>query len=373
MKIFNQPKKQDNRARFNRLFARLVILYPLLIAAIYLFFIAQDRYSSISQVAVKKSGSSPDSSLNIGLLSLSSSPSSEDALYLRKYIESWSMLDYLEKQIEFRSAFADSGWDILYGLPMRITKESMLRYYQNRIHVNFDDKSGLLSIETEGFTPKFALEFNLAILKESERFINELSHKIMREQMAFAEEEVHEAYLKLTKSKDAVLQYQNQYGFLDPISQAESISRMIVDMETQKAHLETELRNQLTYLKENTPQIVSAKNTLASLNKQIEQERAKVTASKGKQLNILASQFQLLKGQLDFDTSVYTTAMSAAEKTRIETLRKVKVLSVIVVPQLPEDPTYPYRIYFLLSLLIGSFLLYGTLRLILSVIEDHRD
>lgn len=140
--------------------------------------------------------------------------------------------------------------------------------------------------------------------------------------MTFAEQQVQEAFAKLNQSKQAVLNYQNEYGLLDPLTQAEAASRMITEMEAQKVQLETQLRNELTFLKENTPQVTSTKNALESLNKQIEQERSKVAAPKGPkniQLNTLAAQYQLLKGQLDFDASVYKTAMAAAEKTRVET------------------------------------------------------
>lgn len=374
MKIFNWFKFSYSFDKINKQLRKIIIIYPLIISVAYLSFISKDRYISVAQIAVKKSEDAVSSGLNIGLLMGTSNPSSyEDSLYLKNYIESAGMLEAIDKQLDLRKAFSDTGLDFINALPFKMTKEAFLRYFQSRVHVTFEDKTGLLHIETEGFTPEFALKFNKAVLSESERFINELSHKIVREQMSFAEQQVQEAYAKLNKSKQAILGYQNEYGLLDPLSQAEAASKMIVEMEAQQVQIETQLRNQLTFLKENTPQVVSTQNALNSLKKQIAQERGKIAAPEGVQLNSLAAQFQLLKGQLDFDTAVYKTAMSAAEKTRIEAARKLKVLSVVISPQLAEESEYPHRLYILFSLLVGSLLLYGTLRLIFAVIEDHRD
>lgn len=377
MKIFNWFKNENNWKTLNKKLPTILIFYPVLISVIYLTVISKDRYISTAQVTVKKPADATNGALNIGLLMGSSTPSStEDVLYLKNYIFSAGMLNAIDKELDLKNEFSNSGLDILNGLPSHITKEAYLRFFQNHVKASIDDKTGLLNIETDAFTPEFALKFNKAILKESERFINELSHKIVQEQLSFAEQQVQEAFIKLNHSKQAVLDYQNKYGLLDPLSQAEAASKMITEMEGQKVQLETQLRNELTFLKENTPQVTSTKNALNSLNQQIEQERGKVAAPKGPnniQLNELAAQYQLIKGQLDFDASVYKTALSAAEKTRIETAHKLKILSVVIAPQQAEEAEYPHRIYILFSLLLSCLLLFGTIKLILAVIEDHRD
>lgn len=357
----------------NKLFLILVII-PLFITVIYISFIAQERYISTSQITVKRPQDATTSALNIGLLMGSSNNSStEDMLYLKNYIRSQEMLKTVDKELDLHTAYGQAGLDFFNKLPEVISKEGFLRYFQNKISVSYDDKIGVLNIETQGFTPVFALELNKAILKESERFVNELSHDIVHEQMDFAEQEVQKAYEKLSKSKESILNYQNQHGTLDPVSQAETASQIIAGMEAQKVKLETELRNQQTFLKANTPQVVSTKNALDSLNKQIAEEKGKVASPHGVQLNSLAAQFLLLKGQLEFDTNIYKTALTAAEKTRMESSRKLKVLSTIISPQLAEEYEYPHRVYIIFSTLLASLLLFGITRLVLSVIEDHRD
>ncbi|MCR6679794.1 capsule biosynthesis protein, partial [Escherichia marmotae] len=67
------------------------------------------------------------------------------------------------------------------------TAEGFLNYYKDGIKVSYDDKTGLLNIQTQRFSPEFALKFNQTVIKESERFINEKSHRIAIDQLDFAE------------------------------------------------------------------------------------------------------------------------------------------------------------------------------------------
>ncbi|WP_420912738.1 capsule biosynthesis protein [Chimaeribacter californicus] len=367
-------RKTLNLAFLHRHLAKIIIIAPLALLIIYLVLFSQPRFQSESTVAIKRSDDINGSSLNVGLLlGASNTSSAEDALYLKAYINSPDMLAILDKQLNFHQAFGASGWDIFYHLRSDLPRERFLDYYRSRISVIYDDKTGLLTIATEGFTPEFAQRFNQAVLKESERFINELSHRIARDQLAFAEKEMHEASGRLDASRAALLAYQNSNSILDPGAQAQAASALVNTLTGQKIQMEAELRNLLTYLREDTPQVVSARNALASLSAQIEAEKSKITAPDGRQLNTMALDFEAIKARVAFDTDLYKLALTSIEKTRVESARKLKVLSVISSPQMPEESTYPNSPYLLISLLLICCLLFGTIKLLLAVIDDHRD
>ncbi|MEY4922764.1 MAG: hypothetical protein RLY17_1481, partial [Pseudomonadota bacterium] len=232
---------------------------------------------------------------------------------------------------------------------------------------------GLLTIGTQGFTPAFAELFNKAILRESERFINEVSHKIARDQQAFAEREMLEARARLNESKTQLLAYQNQNNTLDPEAQAIAATTLVNTLVGQKIQMEAELRNLLTYLREDAPQVISAQNAITSLAKQIDVEKEKITAPDGVKLNSMAVDFDEIKAKVQFNTEVYKVTLTSIEKTRIEAARKLKVLSVISSPQLPQESTFPNWPYMIASWLLVCCLLFGTIKLLLAVIDDHKD
>ncbi|WP_370659857.1 capsule biosynthesis protein [Candidatus Pantoea multigeneris] len=353
---------------------KIVIVIPMAVLLIYLIIFSQPRYMSESKVAIKRSDDLNSASLSVGLLLGSSSgDSSGDALYLKEYINSPDMLAALDKQLHFHEAFSHSGLDFLNHLGKDDTAERFLQYYLSRITVSYDDKTGLLDIQTQGFTPAFAQQFNQAVLKESERFINEMSHKIAREQLTFAEGEMDKARQRLNASQAQLLAYQNHNNVLDPEASAMAANTLVNTLVGQKIQMEADLRNLLTYLRDDAPQVISAKNAIKSLEAQIENEKGKLTAPEGRKLNSMAVDFDQIKSQVAFDTEVYKLALTSVEKTRVEALRKLKVLSVISSPQLPQESTYPNKPYLIACWLLVCCLLFGSLKLLIAVIEDHRD
>lgn len=351
-----------------------MIAAPMALLIIYLAVFSQPRFVSESKVAVKRPNEIDSASLNVGLLLGASNPSSvEDSLYLKEYINSPDMLLILDKQLNFHQAFGHSGWDFLYHLPQHISQEQFLNYYRQRLTVDYDEKSGLLTIETQGFTPEFAIAFNRAILQESERFINELSHQISREQMQFAEDQLKQARERLNASKHTLITYQNSHNILDPMASAEAATTLVNALLAKKIEMEAELRNLLTYLRHDAPQVISAQNSITSLQSQIDQEQSKITAPEGKKLNSMAADFEEIKSQVAFDTDVYALTLKAIEKTRIESARKLKTLATISSPQRPQESTFPDVPYLLASWLLVCCLLFGVTKLLLAIIEDHQD
>lgn len=363
-----------NLAWIQQHLAWIVIGAPMALLIIYLVIFSQPRYMSESKVAVKRPSDIEGSSLNVGLLLGASNPSSaEDSLYLKEYITSADMLKVLDKQLNFHDAWSKSGLDFIYHLSKNTTAEQFLNYYRDRISVTFDDKTGLLAIQTQGFDPEFAQRFNLAVLKESERFINELSHSIARDQLNFAQEELQQARVRLDKSKKELLTYQNQNNILDPEASATAASSLVMTLQGKKIELEAELRNLLSYLRDDAPQVITTQNAIKALQAQIDAEQSKITAPGSNKLNSMAADFEEIKARVTFDSEIYTMAIKAIEKTRLESARKLKVLSVISSPQRPEESTFPNGGYLLASWLLVCCLLFGTIKLLLAVIEDHKD
>lgn len=353
---------------------KAIIFLPMTLLIIYLAIFSQPRFVSESKVAIKRSDDLASNSVNFGLLLGAINPSSvEDALYLKEYINSPDMLAVLDKQLNFRQAFSQSGLDFLHHLSPDETAEKFLRYYRERISVTYDDKAGLLAIRTQGFTPDFALNFNKAVLKESERFINELSHRIARDQLAFAEKEMEKSRSRLNNSKSELLAYQNSNNVLDPEAQALAASSLVNTLMGQKIQMEAELRTLLTYLRDDAAQVVSVRNAIASMQAQIDNEKGKITAPQGDKLNRMAVEFEEIRSRVTFDNELYKLALTSIEKTRVEAARKLKVLSVISSPQQPQESTFPNIPYLIACWLLVCCLMFGTLKLILAVIEDHRD
>lgn len=341
--------------------------------AIYFLLIAASRYVSESKLVVVRSGDSTSSSVGMSLQipGLSSSTNQDDTRYLKEYLSSAEVFEVLDKKLDFYEAFQLQGLDLFSMLPRWTSKEFALDYYRNRVELSIDDRTGILTVRTQGFSPDFSLKFNQAILQESERFINELSYRMAREQLDFANKELARARKGLDAVKDNILPYQEKR--IDPMTEVGVTSQIVTNLEGALAVKEAELRSTLGLMNEGAPLVIAQRQAILGLKEQIRHEKNKLTSTDGDKLNRRAVDYIDKKSEMDFQTDLYKIALSSFEKTRIETIRKMKNVAVIASPQLPDRAEYPRRFY---SLLAGCFLLvmlYAFLRLIIAVIEDHRD
>jgi len=352
-----------------------VVIAPTILATVYFTFIAADRYVSESIVTVRQSGDTTSSVLSgLGVvLGGLNTPSREESLYLKEYIRSLDMLKHLDAKLSLRKAYESEKLDLLYRLYRGTSQEWFLWYYRNRVEAHFDDVTGLLSIRTEGFDPGVAQAINREILAQSERFVNEISHRLAREQMAFAEGELRKGGDRLQTAKGQLLAFQNKHNVFDPLAQAQAAAALTTQLEAEIVRKETALKTMLGFMQESAAPVVELRNEINALKAQTAKEQQKVTSEKGGRLNAIAAEFHNLTLEAGFAEGAYKATLAAVETTRIDASRKLKSLVVIQSPAKPEIAIYPQRIYNLVTLLVALTLLYGILLLVIATIQDHRD
>ncbi len=360
-----------------RLLALAVIGLPALLFGLYLGFVAADRYVSESMVTVRRSGSDGGGGLSGAALMLAGiSPAShEDTLHLRDFILSQGLIERLEQRLQLRRHYGQAGLDLPYQLRASATREDFVEYYRHRVEVGFDDKSALLKLRTQGFSPDFARQLNQAILEECERFVNETSHRIARENMNFAEGELKRASELLQTARNELLTFQARHKTLDPTAQAVGSGALAMELQASRSRLEAELHGLLAFLKEDAFQVQTLKARIAAIDTQIAAERSRATAEsrQGERLNVLAADFQALQMKAQFAQDAYKMALTAVESTRIESTRKLKNVVVVEAPTLPESAEYPLRSYNFMTLLTVCVLLFAILRLVLAIVREHQD
>ena len=352
-----------------------IVAVPMFLAIVYYTVFAASRYVSESIVAVRQSGDTGAAAASgIAMLLTGINPASnEETLYLKEYIHSLDMLKYLDGKLGLRKAYEAETLDLPYRLYPGTSQEWFLWYYRNRVETRFDDTTGLLTVRVEGFDADFSRALNAEILAQGERFVNEISHRMARDQMAFAEGELRTARERLQAAKSRLIAFQNKHKMLDPLAQAQATATLTTELQSEITRKETELKTLQGYLQEDAHQVVAVRNELAALRAQFGKEQDKVASGNGSRLNTLAAEFQNLTLEAGFAEDAYKATLSAVETTRIEVARKLKNLVVIESPAKPEVAIYPQRLYNLLTMLVALTLLYGIVRLVIATIQDHRD
>lgn len=363
--------KQKNKLIGIGVFLGLVVV-PWIIIILYVCVFAHPRYVSTSDVVVKQVGQA-EMSASTGLTALLgvNNTSREDANYLIEYIKSNDMVKKLDGKFKFKEKFYLDGSDPIYELPKEATQEELLEYFKQRVRIGLNADTYVLTVTTEGFDPDFAVSLNRAIVQESEQFVNRISQQVAKDQLSYAEKQLADAQKRLNASKETLLNYQDDNAVFDPQANAQMVSQLIGNLQGQLSSLRTEERQLLSYLNSDAPQLISLRSQISAVEKQIKEEKEKLTSSNSTKLNRQAVQFETIKADVEFATELYKISLSSLEKSRLEAFRKMKNLIVISAPYKAEEARYPRKQYVIWTSLIFLLIFYGFIRLIMAVVKDH--
>ena len=343
-----------------------------LIAALYLGAIASDRYVSRAEIIIKQADQMkmlPDALSMLGI----GGSNHQDVLLVQNYLNSWDLLAKLDKELDLKSHYQSDTADYFSRLPKDVSREDFIEYYRNHLTLRLDELSGVLTIELQAFDPKYGQQVVGLMLKESERFINKLGHQVALDQLAFVEKEVDRAYRRLQDEKTKVLAFQNSHQLISPESTSSARLGVVSQIEAELVSQQAQLKQLRSYMRDTAPGIISVQARIDALNKQLKQERAKLTGLDKDAMNEITAGYLDVQTQATLAADLYKTGLISLEQTRVEAYRKLKHLLVINQPTLAEEAEYPRRLYNLATISVLLCLFYGLVVMGLATLREHQD
>ncbi|MCB1618797.1 MAG: hypothetical protein KDI08_08775, partial [Pseudomonadales bacterium] len=186
-----------------------LVLFPTFVVALYYALIASPIYVSETHFTVRsQSGGTMGSTLFGGLLGgVSDTVATQDIAIVSDYIQSRDVLEELDRQLNLRAHFADSGIDWWAQMDDDGTAEEFLDYYRGKIEVLMNETTGIISLKTKAFDAATAKAIADQILTYSEALVNDLSEQITRDSVAFAEREMQAAEQRLRGAAERLTEY----------------------------------------------------------------------------------------------------------------------------------------------------------------------
>lgn len=346
------------------------------LAALYWGLLASDRYLAETRVVIQRTESRP--AAPDGLLSLmSNGAENRDLLLLRERLLSVDMMRLLDEKLALRRHYSDTRRDLLSRhYSATSPDERFYGHYRQRVDVVFDDYSHVLVIKAQAYAPEMARAIAQTLADAGERYMNQLDNKLAAEQGAFIEKQVASIGARMQAAREALLAFQNANGLVSPTATADSISQLVARLESERGALDASRRTMSLYLTPSAPDMVKIASQIAALQRQIDIERARLasnTGQRGQQLNRLVERQERLQADATFAADLYKTALVALERSRIESIRKVKSVAVVQSAHLPQSPTHPRRLYNLLVFSLVSILIAGVVYLLGAIVREHRD
>ena len=373
------PKKRKGSPTSLGLFPWLIRLTAMLAALtiVYWLFFASDRYVSEATIIIQRTDLVGGQEFDLSqVLTGAGAGSRPDQLLLREHLLSVDMLTKLDAALNLRAHYSDRRYDILSRMWFEDTEiEWFYRHYLSRVSITFDDFAGVLRISAQAYDPQTAHAVAAMLVNDGERFMNQIAHELATVQVTFLATQVKTAHDRLMEARGVLLEFQNKKGLMSPQATAESINIIIGKLEAQRTEIQTQLAALPTMLIPNHPNVMRLKQSLEAIEKQIEQERAKLASPSGEKhsLNYTLEEFQRLEMEVAFAQDIYKTALVGMERGRMEATRTIKKVSVLQTPVLPQYPDMPRNFYNSFVTLLFAGLLAGIIKLLEGIIRDHVD
>lgn len=342
------------------------------VAVVYFGLIASDRYVSRAELVIKQADQIkmlPDALSMLGI----GGSNHEDVLLTQDYLNSPDLLAKLDKELGLKAHYQNHNVDYFSRLPDKVSQEDFIKYYRQHLSLHLDELSGVLTIEFQAFDPAYGQKVVGLMLKESEGFINKLSHQVALEQLAFVEKEVNRAYQRLQDEKAKVLEFQNTHHLISPETTSTARLGVVSQLEGELASQQAQLKQLQSYMKITAPAVISVQTRVDAITEQLAQEQSRLTGTDKDAMNEVTARYMDVQTQATLAADIYKTGLISLEQARVEAYRKLKHLLVITQPTQAEDAEYPRRLYNLATIGVLLCLFYGLIVMGLATLREHQD
>jgi capsular polysaccharide transport system permease protein len=369
--------------KFKRPFSIFVLL-PFFVFTFYQVILASPQYESHAKVIVKE----PDgmATLDPAMAIMSGfgvGTSNLDTELIKAFIKSNDMLLYLEETLQIGKHYASGQYDFFSRLDDDASSEDILSYYLDKVLIEIDENSQVISVFVQAYEPDFALLMSSTIVDRAEWYINEVGHNLAKRQLEFVKNEHQLVEKRLQKDKTALLAFQRRHNLLDPQAEGIALQQITYQLEGQVAIKQTELINLRNSMSENAPKVIQAKSQLNSLVLQLEKERSRLTNEKAideslpeEEQNLSVSQilakFSDFKINMELALQAFTSSQVSLEKSRIEAYRQLKYLVIVESPTKPQEAKYPEVLYNISLFLAVTLMLFGIGRIVIATVSELR-
>lgn len=380
MTLDQKNKAYELLSKFNRHKFISVITLTSILAIIYWGIIASDRYVSEAHVIMVNTQMSASSNSNNMIGGITTNVGSAEfiatQMWLRDYLLSIDMMEFLDAKLKLRAHFSDWHHDPISRMWLCCNYNKLEKfhdYYLSRVSAELDSNSGALVIKAQAYDAEMAHAIASMLVTKGEEYMNLTAQRMLEEQMAFLRKQVEIIKEEDIKAHQTLTNFQNKKGLISATTTAASIDSVVNGLDSQRVAIEASKNAMLAYLMPSNPSILALNQQLDALNKQIKTERARLTASNSKPLNDTSDQAMRIQMDVSLMDATYTAALSSLQTGRVMSALMMRKAFVLQAPTFPQYPLEPRRLYNIGIFIFTLLLLAGILKLLIAVIRDHQD
>lgn len=353
----------------------ICFVLPALAGAIYYGLIASDRYVTEARFAIRPAIGSAEKATPDSVGTNAGVPQqmiAQDTLITYSYILSRPMVETIEKQLPVREWFGRDSIDFLSRFDADKPIEKFIKYWKQRVEVDVESSSGIMSLWVEAFDPDESLAISKAVLKEAERMVNELSMTARNDALAESNRELKLADERLRKVSLAVRDLRNREGVLDAQKSNEANLKVISELRANRINLAVQLAIGQRDLGPESRRIMDLKQQIRDIDEnvaRIEKASATQDPEQKRVLSEALTRFEALENERKNATKYYELVLAAHERARIVAARQIEFFSPIVQPVRAESSTQPRRLLMTSLIAAGAALLFAAALFVRKLME----
>ncbi|WP_157374418.1 sugar transporter [Salipiger sp. CCB-MM3] len=348
------------------------MLLPLLLVALYLWLIAEDRYSSTTGFTVRQEEGQASSELLSGLAQFTGGGLAHDGDILYEFIRSENIVRRVDAELDLRSYYG-GYWesDPIFALSPDASIEDLHKYWGRIVLVSYDEGSGLTQIEARAFDPDMAQKIADAIVTESQEMVNTLNDRAREDAIRYANIELEETQQKLRAAREALTKFRTRTQIVDLSADIQGRMGVMNNLQQQLAQELVALDELSSSTQSDDPRRTQALRRIQVIRDRIAEERRVFANTKvpgtDEDYPTLIAEYEGLTIDREFAEKAYSAALAARDAAYANAERQTRYLATYIHPTLPESPEYPQRpvlfglsaLFLLLSWSIGVLIYYS--------------
>lgn len=362
------------RARFrkpDKLFLVTVVI-PTLLAILYFGFFASDVYVSESKFVVRSPEKPAASGIGVILQSAGFANAFEEVESAKEFVASRDALRALNANEQVRQAYTRphiSVFDRFDPTGLYSSFEDLYRYYISHVVIESNATTSVSTLTVRAYTAADAQRFNRRLLEMAEATVNRLNVRGREDMIRFASVEVDDSKAKAREAALALAAFRNRSGIIEPAKQAEVQMQMISKLQDQLITTRSQLMELVAFTPRN-PQIPFFRTRIASLEREISRELARIAGGRGS-IAAGSAQYQRLLLESQFADRQLTASLASLEDARNEARRKQAYVERIVTPNLPDAPAEPRRLRGILATFLLGLVAWAIAYMLHAGIREH--
>jgi len=356
----------------------IVVIVPVLIAAVYLYAMASDQYVSEAHYLVRSGSSSSSSappSTGIGGMlgggSSASMPAVGESMSVSDYLMSHDVVRALQKSLNIVALFRRPEADALSRLSVDDpTPELLQKYYLKQVDVEYDIDTGITTLKARAFRPGDAYAIARQLLQFGERRVNEMNARAYTDAVSLSKRQLDESETALKAGGVNVTSFRQSERDADPITSTSAQISLVSGLRLQLSAARAQMQTTIQLIGASNPQTDALRQQVRSLEQQLASQSSRLAGGGGAIAADLGN-YEGLQMQQQFLQQRYTSASTAYDSARQNAVRQQLYVVRVVEANMPVKSTYPQRGLALISLFAALTIIYAIGWLIMAGVREH--